>query len=590
MKRRILPLLLALALSLGLMPAAAAAGYQPRYQVDTTVTSSGHMSYGKKTELSKAFAVGSGVLGGDGQGNLNWDKGLTRVEAATMIIRLMGLEEEAKAAAARPSAFSDAPGWARGYLNLAYERGISKGVGNGRFDPDGACGVQDFLTMLYRLTRLTEGSDYAWSTAVSDFKAGVAAAGQRTSNTWQPTFSLTNCANQFADYFSAGGTLTRESAADALYLMLLIDASPEGETFADLLAEEYGLSDMLLFHCGARRTGTGFTAGQPSITYENLTGATPTVVSVKDGKLYVADPHKAEMSIAVPTENAWAGEAFSCANPIPLPKQDVATSVVWNERFQAGYDEDGDPVYGSKGHSVKLYIYYTGGTWTLSQWSRDEYQPDYALLYAYQSDSHWDFVKAVNDAGWNDENPAPEVQALAAQLTAGKSTGLAKAEAISSWVATHIYYDYPAYQGRAQGAHDALSVLESRKAACEGYAMLTRELMRCAGLECYIEDNRDHAWNVARLDGKWTVIDNTWDSPLRYEFKEGGGWEYRSSAPDTLFSWLPSVNRTEPEGTWMPTHFNANLDNFYTSHKLTPDPIVVTRETTNISQITLYES
>ena len=45
-------------------------------------------------------------------------------------------------------------------MNLASEKGIAKGVGSGRFDPFGVYGAREFITMLYRLTHISEGSDY----------------------------------------------------------------------------------------------------------------------------------------------------------------------------------------------------------------------------------------------------------------------------------------------------------------------------------------------------------------------------------------------------------------------------------------------
>ena len=46
---------------------------------------------------------------------------------------------------------------------------------------------------------------------------------------------------------------TREVAAEALYLMLSIDAGEGQESLADILVEEYGLSDLLCYEYGVRR-------------------------------------------------------------------------------------------------------------------------------------------------------------------------------------------------------------------------------------------------------------------------------------------------------------------------------------------------
>ena len=585
--KRAAALLLTAVLAAGLL-ALPAAAQGPAYRVDTTVTGMGMTSYRRTTELSKAFAVGAGVLGGDGRGNLNWDKGLTRAEATVMVIRLMGLEEEAKAAAQRPSVFSDAPGWAQGYLNLAHERGVSKGVGNGRFDPDGPCGAQEFFTMLFRLTHLQEGTDYAWATAVEDFRRAVAEADTLKTTPWYPDLSLGSCAGAMAEYIQAGGTLTRAAAADGLYLMLSIQAGPGGESLADILAEEYGMSDMLLYDCTARRTGHRF-RGRSSLTLEALTGPVPTVIRIQDGSLYVDDTHGPALSLSLTCDGVTGGESVSGTGPVPLPRASCHAMLSYLEPL---LDADGTPTLIILPRTARFEVCYADGTWTLSPWALDgPQQPEWAFLYAYSSESHWARLQALNAGKQNPEAQDPKIQALAAQLTAGKSTGLAKAEAISAWVATHIYYDYPVYRHTAQGVAGGLAALETRKGVCANYTALTEALMQAAGLECYTENKLSHAWTVARLDGTWTVLDSTWDSPLRYEYQPGGGWEYMSIHPASMFEWFPSQNRMEPEGVWNPTYFNEALDWFYRDldHCFFPDPIVITRETTNISQIALYE-
>lgn len=157
---RFFSLLLTSALTAGLSALALAANGQ-EYYLKTTVTVEGGLRSGLKTEVSKGFAIASRVFRGDQSGALNWDDTLTRAEAVTMIIRLMGLDEEAQTAASRPCPFTDVLDWARGYGNLASEKGIAKGVGGDRFDPFGVCGAREFITMLYRLTHISEGSDYS---------------------------------------------------------------------------------------------------------------------------------------------------------------------------------------------------------------------------------------------------------------------------------------------------------------------------------------------------------------------------------------------------------------------------------------------
>ena len=105
---RLLSLLLSATLAVSLSAPALAANGQ-EYYLKTTVTVEGGLRSGLKTEVSKGFAIASRGFRGDQSGVLNWDDTLTRAEVVTMIIRLMGLDEEAQAAASRPCPFTDVP-------------------------------------------------------------------------------------------------------------------------------------------------------------------------------------------------------------------------------------------------------------------------------------------------------------------------------------------------------------------------------------------------------------------------------------------------------------------------------------------------
>jgi len=80
-------------------------------------------------------------------------------------------------------------------------------------------------------------------------------------------------------------------------------------------------------------------------------------------------------------------------------------------------------------------------------------------------------------------------------------------------------------------AHNLKGGLLDGKCVCEGYALILKQVLRCAGIECrYVEDevdkdvndpkNKDarHAWNQVKIDGEWYNCDLTWDSSkLVYE-------------------------------------------------------------------------
>jgi transglutaminase/protease-like cytokinesis protein 3 len=125
----------------------------------------------------------------------------------------------------------------------------------------------------------------------------------------------------------------------------------------------------------------------------------------------------------------------------------------------------------------------------------------------------------------------PEIQALADQITQGQTAENFKMVLIHNWVAMHIRYDdelwgqIKAHPTATLGLKDyddsvATNVLHTRKAVCLGYAALTSSLLIAAGIPAKMVSGTvtnalhpcDHIWNKAFVDGKWIILDTTWDA------------------------------------------------------------------------------
>ncbi|WP_178022002.1 transglutaminase domain-containing protein [uncultured Paenibacillus sp.] len=87
-----------------------------------------------------------------------------------------------------------------------------------------------------------------------------------------------------------------------------------------------------------------------------------------------------------------------------------------------------------------------------------------------------------------------------------------KIKAIHDYVVLNLKYDtdlqkYTAYEG-----------LKTGEAVCQGYALLTYELLKEAGIENRLVEgtagDQLHAWNLVRLDNRWYHLDTTWDDPV----------------------------------------------------------------------------
>jgi hypothetical protein len=116
---------------------------------------------------------------------------------------------------------------------------------------------------------------------------------------------------------------------------------------------------------------------------------------------------------------------------------------------------------------------------------------------------------------------------LSRYLTAPYSQDHEKARSLFAWIAHHIAYDPNppiAEVVRAVG-QTPQQVLENRKAVCEGYSRLFRELCKHAGLRAEVitgyarqtglSEMGGHAWNAVYLDGEWKLLDVTWAAGYR---------------------------------------------------------------------------
>ena len=89
-----------------------------------------------------------GLFLGTGNG-YELEKGLTRAEGVTLLVRMIGKEETAQNSVYEND-FTDVPEWAAGYIGYAFENGITDGTGATTFSPDDEMTDYMFLTLVLR--------------------------------------------------------------------------------------------------------------------------------------------------------------------------------------------------------------------------------------------------------------------------------------------------------------------------------------------------------------------------------------------------------------------------------------------------------
>ena len=160
----------------------------------------------------------------------------------------------------------------------------------------------------------------------------------------------------------------------------------------------------------------------------------------------------------------------------------------------------------------------------------DSQPKDPAFFEFYKLPSKTDEVKSGDE----------KIIELAESITQNISDGYVKAKAIHDWVSDNIYFDRDSVVSDDTHWKEnyALNVLETKRAICAGYAYLTVALLRAAGIPArYVEgfalgiggtesadifydlndNSRNHAWCEAYVDGRWIIMDVTWNSANKYE-------------------------------------------------------------------------
>ncbi len=128
-----------------------------------------------------------------------------------------------------------------------------------------------------------------------------------------------------------------------------------------------------------------------------------------------------------------------------------------------------------------------------------------------------------------------------------ESDPMLRVKALHDWVADRIAYDVPAYLAKNVPArdYDADQVFRTRVGVCAGYARLLAKLGKASGDEIlYLTgdgrshdspmEGEHHAWNAARINGSWYLIDVTWNAghPKDGAFEKKYKTEYLFTPPE----------------------------------------------------------
>lgn len=105
------------------------------------------------------------------QAGFDLERAPTRAEAATMLVRLLGAEQEVQSLA-YTAPFTDLQGWEKPYVQYLYQHNLTNGTSETAFSPKKPCSAQMYAAFLLRALGYTEaGGDFSYANAVDVARA-----------------------------------------------------------------------------------------------------------------------------------------------------------------------------------------------------------------------------------------------------------------------------------------------------------------------------------------------------------------------------------------------------------------------------------
>lgn len=112
-----------------------------------------------------------------------------------------------------------------------------------------------------------------------------------------------------------------------------------------------------------------------------------------------------------------------------------------------------------------------------------------------------------------------QAEEIAENLTKNKKTTMSKVESIHNYIVKNIDYDYEKIKGLNDNyTPNTEETLKTKSGICYDYSALTAGMLRSLNIPTklvkgYKNDLKTyHAWNEVLIDGKWVIIDTTYDA------------------------------------------------------------------------------
>lgn len=407
---------------------------------------------------------GVGVLP-DGQTDFNLDASVTRGEAITMMVRLMGGEQEAlQMHYSHP--FRDA-GWASDYIGYAYRNGLTSGVAPNTFGTTQKIDTAQYLTQILRV--LGHG-------AYAD---------------WRNPYPMADLAGL---RYSTGQEFTRRDMVLISYSALQCEFSRTGLTLYQLL-NAFGVFDPDVI--AARPTPRPAPTPTPTPAPKSTPAPAPQPTSApQTGPITVTSTDQMFAQVLA----AMQARMDTVSLQVPAGQEEAYSDALLREmkRFQDVTSLGTMSSPGRGTFQVELTL------------------TDYARIEAY-------LEKKTSTLSAQDQQTLQAAQKVSASIITSSMGEYDKVKAIHDYL-----INFNTYQETGSRSHDAISALVDGKSVCDGYAKAFKLLCYLNGIDCVrvcgSAGGGNHAWNKVKVNGAWYNIDVTWDDPvssrpvLRYDY------------------------------------------------------------------------
>lgn len=147
------------------------------------------------------------------------------------------------------------------------------------------------------------------------------------------------------------------------------------------------------------------------------------------------------------------------------------------------------------------------------------YYVDTYLRYSYNNASNCVTALQITYLSYDEDAIESEVEDVLSMIDENMSD-VEKVLFIHDYLCVDVEYAYADYNNDSvsKDAHNLKGALLDKIAVCDGYASAFQYYMSRLSIPCNIitgtSNGGDHAWNQVCLDGKWYLVDVTWDDPV----------------------------------------------------------------------------